>query len=73
LAYIAFSQYLLIWYGNIPEETVWYYKRQEGQWLWVSLILLSDSHHSLPGLMSRYPKRRKAILMAWAVWILAMH
>ena len=23
-AYIAFSQYMLIWYANIPEETVWY-------------------------------------------------
>ncbi len=24
--YISFSQYLLIWYGNIPEETVWFYR-----------------------------------------------
>lgn len=73
-AYIAFSQYLLIWYGNIPEETVWYYKRQEGQWLWVSLILLFGQF-IIPflGLMSRYPKRRKAILTIWAVWILVMH
>jgi len=28
--YMAFSQYLLIWYGNIPEETVWYLDRWQG-------------------------------------------
>ena len=28
-AYIAFSQYMLIWYGNIPEETTWFLRRQE--------------------------------------------
>ncbi|MEC7718542.1 MAG: quinol:cytochrome C oxidoreductase, partial [Planctomycetota bacterium] len=31
-AYIAFSQYLLIWYANIPEETVWFLYRQQGGW-----------------------------------------
>jgi len=39
-AYIAFSQYMLIWYGNIPEETQWFLKRQTGDWAWVSLALL---------------------------------
>ena len=29
-AYIAFSQFFLIWYGNIPEETIWYRARLEG-------------------------------------------
>lgn len=73
-AYIAFSQYLLIWYANIPEETAWYLKRQEGQWLWVSLALLFG-HFIIPflGLLSRYPKRRKMLLSVWAVWILIMH
>ena len=33
-AYIAFSQYLLIWYANIPEETGWYYVRQNAGWKW---------------------------------------
>ena len=36
--YIAFSQYLLIWYGNIPEETSWYLVRQTGGWAAVSLL-----------------------------------
>ena len=31
--YIAFSQYLLIWYANIPEETIWYRHRMVGSWL----------------------------------------
>lgn len=36
-AYIAFSQYLLIWYGNIPEETVWMIERWHGSWKFISL------------------------------------
>ena len=38
-AYIAFSQYMLIWYGNIPEETVYMARRLEGGWLAVSIAL----------------------------------
>ena len=34
--YIAFSQYMLIWYANMPEETQWFLPRQVGPWLWVS-------------------------------------
>ena len=40
-AYIAFSQYMLIWYANIPEETVWFQPRQaDNWWIGVSLLLL---------------------------------
>ncbi len=35
--YIAFSQYILIWYANIPEETGWLVLRQQNGWQWVSL------------------------------------
>ncbi len=38
--YIAFSQYMLIWYANMPEGTQWFLHRQEGGWLTLSLILL---------------------------------
>jgi hypothetical protein len=31
-AYIAFSQYFLIWYANLPEETEWYITRRSGDW-----------------------------------------
>ena len=72
--YIAFSQYLLIWYANIPEETEWYLVRQSGPWLWVSLVLLFGGL-LIPfcGLLSRHAKRRRWSLAFWAVWLLAMH
>jgi len=73
-AYIAFSQYMLIWYANIPEETTWYLVRQEGIWLWVSVGLLAG-HFLLPFLLllSRYPKRRQGLLVLIAGWLLLMH
>ena len=39
-AYIAFSQFMLIWYANLPEETVFYIHRSHGGWLYISLALL---------------------------------
>ena len=39
-AYIAFSQYMLIWYGNIPEETIYFVHRAEHGWLAISLVLV---------------------------------
>jgi len=39
-AYMAFSQYMLIWYGNIPEETVYYTRRLAGGWWGVSVLLV---------------------------------
>ncbi len=73
-AYIAFSQYMLIWYANLPEEAHWYLKRQSGGWAWVSLTLLFG-HFLVPFLflLSRVPKRRPALLAAAGVWLLAMH
>lgn len=72
--YIAFSQYMLIWYANIPEETSWYMARQTNGWTAISLVLLFG-HFLLPfcGLMSRRAKRNKRVLAGWAVWLLVMH
>ncbi len=39
-AYIAFSQYMLIWYANLPEETGYYHRRAQMPWLWLSLALI---------------------------------
>ena len=39
-AYIAFSQYMLIWYANLPEETTFYIPRSKEPWMWVSLSLI---------------------------------
>lgn len=74
-AYIAFSQYLLIWYANIPEETVWYLPRQgDAWWIGVSLVLLFG-HFLAPfvALLSRWPKRRRGTLAAAGAWLLLMH
>lgn len=73
-AYIAFSQYMLIWYANIPEETAWYALRLSGGWGWIGWVLLFG-HFVIPflGLMSRHVKRRPGLLAFWAGWLLVMH
>jgi hypothetical protein len=72
-AYIAFSQYMLIWYGNIPEETAWFLKRQTGDWTAVSLALLFG-HFVLPFLLliSRHVKRRPFPLAVIGVFVAVM-
>jgi hypothetical protein len=73
-AYIAFSQFLLIWYANMPEETIWYKARLEGSWLNVSLFLMAG-HFAAPFffLMGRSVKRTGATLALGGAWLLAMH
>ena len=73
-AYIGFSQYMLIWYGNIPEESAWFLIRQTGSWTLVSVALLVG-HFVIPFflVMSRFPKRRPPLLAALAAYILVMH
>lgn len=73
-AYIAFSQFILIWYANIPEETIFYKHRWEGSWSIVSLLLLSG-HFIVPfiALLARRAKRSPQMLGAVAVLMLAMH
>ena len=46
-AYIAFSQYFLIWNAAMPEETFWYVKREQGTW-WQICMLLIFGHFALP-------------------------
>lgn len=71
--YIAFSQYFLIWYSNIPEETMWYAHRQ-GSWETLG-ILLMVGHFVLPFLllMPRTIKRNPVTLAVGAAWMLVMH
>ena len=70
-AYIAFSQYLLIWYANIPEETVWYLHRFEGTWAWISAAILFG-HFVIPFfvLLPRASKRNPTVLKVMAVWLI---
>ena len=39
-AYIAFSQFMLIWYANLPEETLFFEHRMKGSWAVVSVLLI---------------------------------
>ena len=73
-AYIAFSQFFLMWYGNLPEETIWYKARMEGSWLTVSIFLMAG-HFVAPFfyLMGRSVKRNGATLAVGGAWLLAMH
>ncbi len=73
-AYIAFSQYMLIWYANLPEETVWFRNRLVGSWRNVGALLVVG-HFIVPFLVlvSRAAKRRLSVLGAAAAWILFMH
>lgn len=72
--YIAFSQFLLIWYANIPEETFWYRVRFEPGWAGLSLILLIG-HLFIPFflLMGRGLRRNKKVLAGSAIFLLVMH
>lgn len=70
-AYIAFSQYMLIWYASIPEETEWFSIRGQGSFLTLSLVL-AFTRFVAPflGMMSRKIKRSAKTLAFWAVWIM---
>jgi hypothetical protein len=72
-AYFSFSQLLIIWSGNLPEETPWYLQRFTGQWRWmgVGLILLN---FALPFLLllSRDLKHNRRRLMGVAWLLIAM-
>jgi len=73
-AYMAVSQYFLIWYGNIPEETIWYHHRWHGSWKVVSLLLVFG-HFLVPFvlLLTRWAKRNLAVLAGFSIWLLFMH
>jgi hypothetical protein len=72
--YVAFSQFMLIWIANIPEEVPWYILRIEGGWRWVAAFL-ALFHFLVPFFLllqravTRNPRR-----LAWVgAWILLVH
>lgn len=73
--YIGFSQYMLIWYANIPEETFWFLFRQENPgWITVSIVLLvGHLLLPLPLLLRRKLRRNAAYMTVWACFMLFMH
>lgn len=72
-AYLTFSQLLIIWAANIPEEIPHYLTRWEGGWQWVSMFILV-LHFILPYslLLSRDIKRSPTRLRVVATWIICV-
>lgn len=72
-AYISFSQYFLIWYSNIPEETAWYVYRKHEGWEYL-FFTLCFGHFLVPFLilLFRDVKRNFNALTLMAVWAILM-
>jgi hypothetical protein len=72
-AYFAFSQLLIIWSGNQPEEITFYKSRLFGGWGAVAALVLA-LHFFIPffALLSRDVKRNQAVLPKIAMWLIAM-
>ena len=72
-AYLSFSQFLIIWAGNMREETPWYMSRARGGWTGLALLLIVF-HFAVPFLLllSRFVKRRAEILGRVAVGLIVM-
>jgi hypothetical protein len=72
-AYIGFSQYMLIWYANIPEETQYFIRRNTESWNMLSLFLVVGRFFiSFPILLLRGPKQQPLKLCLIAGWICFM-
>jgi len=72
-AYIAFSQFLIIWSGNIPEEATWYQHRLQGGWQYVAVVLIT-LHFGVPFLvlLQSRAKKRAGILSKIAIGLLVL-
>jgi hypothetical protein len=72
--YVAYSQYLVVWIGNLPSEVIWYLPRVKTSWGWVAVLLLAG-HLALPGLalLSWRLKRTPARLALVGGWIVGFH
>ncbi len=73
-AYIGFSQYMLIWYANIPEETSYFLRRNTESWNMLNIILVIG-HFFIPFLflLRRRVKQTAGVVCIVAIWILVMH
>ena len=74
-AYVGFSQFMLIWYAALPEETTWYHNRWDfGPWAKVSMAILFG-HFVVPffWIISRNFKRNLGRLQIGAAILLVMH
>ncbi|WP_395749508.1 hypothetical protein [Prosthecobacter sp.] len=73
-AYISFSQYFLIWYANVTEETRFYLTRNTEEWRYVSIfILLGHFIGPFLFLLSQKRKKNPVVISLGCLWILFMH
>ncbi len=74
-AYIAFSQYFLIWYANITEETKFFLMRNTGWWNYYTIAFLVIGHFFIPfvALLLRQVKKMPYVISGIAGWNLLMH
>ena len=73
-AYIAFGQYLLIWYGNIPEETIFYNDHNRGDWVYITYFLAVGKFlFPVIYLLAQDTKKSLRALTFIAAWLLFMH
>jgi hypothetical protein len=72
-AYLSFSQFLIIWSANLPEEIPWYLHRMQGGWEAIGIGLMLF-HFGVPFvvLVNRKSKRTPAILAGMALWMIGM-
>ncbi len=72
-AYFSFSQWLIIWSGNLPDEITWYMRRLNNGWGWVGLLLVIGQFGGPFVLLLSRPFKRDVTKLVWlAVWMLLM-
>ncbi|MES2573151.1 MAG: hypothetical protein V4710_24220, partial [Verrucomicrobiota bacterium] len=72
-AYIGYSQYMLIWYANIPEETIYFRIRNTNSWWYLSTFLVVGRFFlPFPVLLMQASKKASKYLSTIAFWVLGM-
>jgi hypothetical protein len=73
-AYIAFSQYFLVWNANLPEETFWYVVRERGSWWGIGLLMIFG-HFFIPFLLLLRidTKLSVTVMLPLVIWAWLMH
>ena len=73
-AYMAYSQFIIIWSGNLPEENLWYLHRLAPGWSSLGLFVVI-THFFLPFALLLFRRMKRSIrALAWiAGWVLLMH
>jgi len=72
-AYIGYSQYMLIWYANIPEETIYFKIRNTESWHYLSTFLVAGRFFiPFPFLLFQSTKKKPKVLCGVAAWMILM-